>query len=104
MIKVDLQRISDFDLPLDTMESVVKRGESKRILKRLEKEYNLKSYYVCAKISDIYELYANVTYYYVPKYEKESWIENYEIFIRSSIVYKYWILFYKLCKFVGYDI
>lgn len=45
-------------------------------------------------------LYANAENFYVPKEKKEVWIHNYEIYIRSSIVYKVWIAFYKLCKFM----
>lgn len=37
MIKVSLENIQDFNLPLDTTEKIAKRGEAKRILKKLEK-------------------------------------------------------------------
>lgn len=103
MIKVSLENIQDFDLPLDTTEKIVKRGESKRILKRLEKKYHLKSHQECRKFDGTYILYTNVSNFYVPKEEKELWIQNYEIYIRSSLVYKVWIAFYKLFKFSNLD-
>ena len=37
MIRVSLENIKDFGLPLDTTEKITKRGESGRILKKLEK-------------------------------------------------------------------
>ena len=103
MIKVSLENIQDFDLPLDTTEKIVKRGKSKRILKRLEKKYHLKSHQECRKFHGTYILYANVANFYVPKEQKELWIQNYEIYIRSSLVYKVWIAFYKLFKFSNLD-
>lgn len=100
MIKVSLKSIQDFDLPLDTTEKIAKRGESKRILKRLEKRYHLKTHYECRKHHGTYILYADAANNYVSKEEKEIWINSYEIYIRSSIVYKVYIAFYKFCKFM----
>ena len=100
MIKVSLENIQDFNLPLDTTEKIANRGKAKRILKKLEKKYHLKSHQECRKFHGTYMLYANAANFYVPKEEKEVWIHNYEIYIRSSIVYKVWIAFYKLCKFM----
>lgn len=104
MIKVSLENIQGFNLPLDTTEKIAKRGKSKRILKKLEKKYHLKSHHVCRKFHGTYILYANVAYFYVLKEEKEKWIHNYEIYIRSSVVYKFWIAFYKACKLIKFEI
>lgn len=103
MIKVTLGNIRDFDLPLDTNEKVMERGESKKILKRLEKQYSLKSHYVCRMMDNdddgyTYELYANAANTYVPIEEKRKWVVNYEIYVRSSIVYKFWIICYKIVQ------
>lgn len=66
MIKVSLENIQDFDLPLDTTEKIVKRGESKRILKRLEKKYHLKSHQECRKFHGTYILYAkDISFIYI---------------------------------------
>ncbi len=101
MIKVSIENIQDFNLPLDTTEKIAKRGEEERVLKKLEKKYHLKSHQVCRKLDGTYMLYANAANLYVPKEEKKVWVHNYEIYVRSSIVYKVWIAFYKLCKFMN---
>lgn len=100
MIKVSLENIQTFDLPLDTTEKITKRGESKRILKELEKKYGLKSHYECRKNQGKYMLYANPSNYYVLKEDKEAWIKNYEIYVRSSVEYRFWVAVHKLCKFM----
>lgn len=96
MIRVTLENITAFDLPLDSTEKIVKRGDSKRILKKLEKRYGLKSHWVCRKDNGIYLLYANAAYFYIPDKLKEIWIKNYETYVRSSIQYKFWIACTKL--------
>ena len=96
MIRVTLENINDFNLPLCTYEKVTKRGDAKRVLKKLEKKYNLKTNYVCVRYYSTFILYANVSYKYVPKEEKNKWISNFEIYIRSSFIYKFWIWFYRL--------
>lgn len=100
MIKVSLENIYDFNLPLDTTKKISKRGESKRILKRLENKYHLKFHFVCRKIFETYELFDNAAYFYIPEKDKEACIENYKIYVSSSATYKFWIIFYKLCKFM----
>ncbi len=102
MIKVSLANIRDFELPLDNTSKIVKRGNSKRILKELEKKYGLKSHIVCRKMFGTYEFYFNALNNYVPKETKEQWIQNYRIYVASSFNYKVWIVFYKLCKFMKY--
>ena len=39
MIKVSLENIQDFGLPVDNTSEIVKRGNSKRILKKLVMKY-----------------------------------------------------------------
>ena len=76
MIKVSLANIRDFGLPLDNTSKIVKRGNSKRILKKLEKKYGLKSHVVCRKMFGTYEFYCNVANNYVPNYYG---IESYQM-------------------------
>ena len=104
MIKVSLENIQDFGLRVDNTSEIVKRGNSKGILKKLEKKYGLKSHFVCKKMFGTYEFYCNVANNYVPKETKEQWIQNYRIYVASSLKYKFWIVFYKLCKFMKYKI
>lgn len=95
MIRVLMQNVYDFDFPLDNGKYIAKRGKSKRILKRLEKQYNLKSHIECRKYYGTYPLYANVANFYVPREEKRLWIENYENYVRSSLKYRVYINFIK---------
>lgn len=83
MIKVSLGNINDFELPLDNFHKITRKGNSKRVLKRLEKKYGLKSHFVCRKMFGTYELYANSANFYVPEEIKEKWIENYKIYVAS---------------------
>lgn len=95
MIKVTLKNIKDFDLPLDSTDKILERGTSKQVLKQLEKKYGKKSNYMCSKIYDTYEMFANAVHYYIPIEDRKKWITNYEVYIRSSFQYKFWILVYK---------
>lgn len=96
MIRVTLDNINDFNLPLYTYEKVTKRGDAKRVLKELEKKYNLKTKYECVRYYNTFTLYANASNNYVPEEDKDKWISNFEIYIKSSFVYKFWIWFYRL--------
>ena len=96
MIRVTLENILAFDLPLNSTEKIVKKGDSKRILKKLEKRYGLKSHYECRKVGNVYLFNANAANYYVPYEVKKIWIKKYETYVRSSIEYKFWIVYTKL--------
>ena len=96
MIRVTLENITAFDLPLDSTEKIVKRGDSKRILKKLEKRYGQKSHFVCRKHDNVFLFYANVAHSYIPDEVKKIWIKKYETYVRSSIEYKFWIAYTKL--------
>lgn len=100
MIRVSLGNIQDFGLPLDTTEKIIKRGESGRILRKLEKQYNVKSTYECRKGNQTYMFYEDVSNNYIPHKVRKMWIDNYEIYVRSSIQYKFWILTYKVQNFL----
>lgn len=102
MIKVTLKNIEDFDLTLDNTDKILARGTSKEVLKRLEKKYGKKSNHMCSKIFDTYEMFANKEYYYISIEDKYKWITNYEVYIRSSFQYKFWIVVYKLITALDY--
>ena len=96
MIRVSLDNIKDFGLPLDTTEKITKRGESGRILKKLEKKYNVKSSCECSMGNRTYMFYEDVSNNYIPCETRKMWIDNYEIYVRSSVQYKFWIVMHKL--------
>lgn len=90
MIKVTLRNINELELPLNNSSMIMERGTSKQVLKELEKKYNLKSDYICSKDPDWgYEIYANAAWHYIPEEDKQKWVTNYEIFVRSSLLYRF---------------
>lgn len=95
MIKVGLDNILNLGFPLDTIEKVEKRGDEKRKLKGLEKQYQLKSDLVCKKIYDEYYICSHQN---VPTHIKKYWIETYRRYVASSIQYRFWIFYYKIFK------
>lgn len=95
MIKVTLKNIEDFDLPLDNTNKVLERGTSEEVLNRLEKKYKAKTHEICSKSkSSNYVIYEDSKYNYIKPADKHMWITNYEVYIRSSFTYKFWILVY----------
>lgn len=99
MIKVTLKSIEDFDLPLDNTNKVLARGTSKEILKRLEKSHKAKTHEICSKSpSSEYAIYEDSRYNYITSEDKHRWLTNYEVYIRSSITYKFWIAVYCCIK------
>lgn len=99
MIKVRLQDIIMYGLPLDNFSKVMPRGCSKHVLKELEKKYSYKTNEVCEKYSipkSSIMIYENVIYHNISEEDKDMWVVNYEVFMRSSIVYKFWIWFYRI--------
>lgn len=97
MIKVTLKNIMDFELPLDNHSKVIERGTSEEILRRLEKKHNVKTFRACSKGKNSeYEIYENEAFKYIPEQDKNMWLTNYEVYIRSSFKYKLWIAIYKL--------
>lgn len=101
MIRITLQNIIDFGLPLDRYDKVMKKGKyntSREILENLEKKYGVKSYVVCQEGIKHYEIYDNAAYYYIPDEDKARWITNYEVYIRTSLRYRLFIAFHRLFK------
>lgn len=99
MIIVTLRNIEQLELPLNNTSKIVKRGNSGKILKSLQKKYGLKSHLICSKSKSFgYNIYANAAYHYIPEETKKTWVTNYEIYVRSSFVYKFWIFFNKITK------
>ena len=100
MIIVTLRNIEELGLPLDNTSKILERGTSGKVLKNLEKKYGQKTYHMCYKFPIYgYHIYANAAYAYIPKEDKQKWVTNYEIYVRSSFVYKFWIWFYKIEKY-----
>lgn len=96
MIKVTLKNIEAFELPLENFSKVLKRGTSKEVLERLEKKYGKKSCDICYKDPDFgYTIYANAVFNYIPEEDKNKWVTNYEVYVRSSFTYKFWIMLYR---------
>ena len=93
MIKVSLENIQDLDLPLDTAEKIIKRGDEKKKIKGLEKRYNAKSHLVFRKCFDTYLIYANGIYANIPEHTKKYWLDTYRDYVASSFQYKMWIFF-----------
>lgn len=96
MVRVTLANIRDLELPVNSTDMIGKMGNSKRILKQLQKKYSLKSHLVCRKVHGEYILISNPANFYVPSEEKQKWIENYKVYVRASLSYKFWILLYKI--------
>ena len=97
MIRVTLKNIQDYDLPLENYSKVFPRGMSKKVLEQLEKKYNRKTDQLCRKVGKFnYEIYVNVEYWDISDKDKDSWVVNYEVYIRSSFIYKFWIFVYKI--------
>lgn len=95
MIKVTLKNIEDFDLPLDNTDKVLERGTSKEVLKRLEKSHKAKTHEICSKSSSSkYVIYEDPRYKHIAPEDKHRWLTNYEVYVRSSFTYKFWIAVY----------
>ena len=43
-----------------------------------------------------YMFYEDVSNNYIPRETRKMWIDNYEIYVRSSVQYKFWIVMHKL--------
>ena len=101
MIRVTIRNIIEYGLPLDSDYKVMSRGCSKEVLKSLEKKYKCKTEDVCRRSGfapSAFQIYENVIYNHIPEKDKDKWIVNYEVYIRSSFAYKYWIFVRKFNK------
>lgn len=99
MIKVTLQDILNFNLPLyDNTEVLPRRNyTSKEILKNLEKKYHIRTNDVCTRYNEYckFKIFQNP---YISEDDKYRWITNYEVIVRSSLTYKFWIFYYTVIK------
>ena len=102
MIRILMENIQAFGLPLDTTEKITKMGESKRILKRLEKKYGVHSWAACRKWNGKYMFFCNAAYAYIPEEVIEYWIKEYENYVRASLKYKMLIAVHMLRKFFSH--
>lgn len=103
MIKVTLKNIEDFDLPLDSTSKVLARGTSKEVLKRLEKIHKAKTHEICLKSSSSkYIIYEDPRYRNITPEDKHRWVTNYEVYVRSSFTYKFWIAVY--CFITAFEV
>lgn len=94
MIMVTVRNIEELELTLDNSSMIMERGTSKEVLKELEKKYNLKTKHLCCKDPHFgYNIYANAAWQYIPEEDKQKWVTNYEVYVRSSLLYKFlvWI-------------
>ena len=98
MIKVLMENIQAFGLPLDTTEKITRMGESKRILQELEKKYGVKSWAACRKFDGEYVFFLNIAYAYIPEEVRKHWIGEYENYVRASLQYKALIALHMLRK------
>lgn len=99
MIKVKLYDILMYGLPLDNYSKVMMRGCSRKVLKELEKKYSYKTNDVCLKTGLSQHnvmIYENVIYHDIDEKDKDKWVVNYEVYMRSSFVYKFWIFVRKV--------
>jgi len=95
MLKVTLKNIENFGLPLDNTDKVLARGTSKEVLKRLEKSHKAKTHEICSKsLSSEYIIYEDSRYKNITPEDKHMWLTNYEVYVRSSFTYKFWIAVY----------
>jgi len=98
MIRVTIRSIEQLELPLDTTSKILERGTSKKVLKELEEKYGVKTCNICSKSPQFgYSIYANAAYNYISEQDKNKWVTNYEVYVRSSFLYKFMIWLYK-CK------
>ena len=99
MVKVNLESIMIFDLPLNTREKVLKkdREELKRV-KAFQKKYCKQSNEVCAAWSPSSSHYGNVAYNYIPYEIRKQWVSDFENIVRSSFIYKVWIFVYMFIR------
>lgn len=88
MVRILVENIMDFATPDTGDEAKVGRRESRRILKELEKKYNLESCFVCRKTEGTYELYANKIYSHISDEDKKMWIKHYKAYVKSSRKYR----------------
>lgn len=103
MIKVTLKNIEDFDLPLNSTSKVLARGTSKEVLKRLEKIHKAKTHEICLKSSSSkYIIYEDPRYRNITPEDKHRWLTNYEVYVRSSFTYKFWIAVY--CFITAFEV
>ncbi len=103
MIKVTLKNIEAFDLPLDSASKVLARGTSKEVLKRLEKIHKAKTHEICLKSSSSkYIIYEDPRYRHITPEDKHRWLTNYEVYVRSSLAYKFWIAVY--CFITAFEV
>lgn len=100
MIKVSMENIRSFNLPLNTTAKITRMGESKRIVEELEDKYKIKAWVACRKWDGEYVFYRNVAYFYIPREEKEKLIKHYENYVRASWQYKFWIFLHKVSRFM----
>lgn len=92
MIKVTKRNIYELDLPLDTTSKILERGTSKEVLQKLEKKYEFQSHIICSKSPQFgYIIYENPNYKNIPMTDKNKWVTNYEVYVRSSFKYKFMI-------------
>ena len=92
MINVTIQNIIDYGLPLDNDRKVMTRGCSEEVLKNLEEKYSCSTNDICKKVGNKFVIYDDVRYDYIPDSDKDLWIVNFEVYIRSSSTYRYYIL------------
>lgn len=92
MIKVTIKNIIDYGLPLDDDRKVMTRGCSEEILKELERKYSCSTNDVCKKVRNEFVIYNDVRYNNIPDCDKDLWVVNFEVYIRSSSTYKFYIM------------
>lgn len=100
MIRVSLENILDLGLPVNTTEEVGKIGNSKKVLKGLERKYKLQSHKLFKKVNEnygmrIYEI-DKEQYSNIPEIEKRWWLKNYKEYASASMLYKGLIFLYKI--------
>lgn len=100
MIRVSLENILDLGLPVNTTKEVGKIGNSKKVLKGLERKYKLQSHKLFRKANGkygmrIYEI-DKEQYSDIPEIEKRWWLKNYKEYVSASMIYKMVIIFNKI--------
>ena len=99
MVKVNLESIMIFDLPVNTREKVLQRDkEAFKRVKKFQKKYYKQSNEVCSAWSPSSPLYGNVAYNYIPYKIRKQWVSDFENIVRSSFIYKVWIFVYLFIK------
>ena len=101
MIIVDETSINFLGLPLNSKERVRKKDDlyqkARKNVKLFEKKYDLKSRDACMYFAPKSPLYGNTAYNDIKKDIRIQWVENYEIVVTASYIYRLFIFF----NFIG---